>query len=294
MDSWAAPSAPAASGRRASSRPLVRGGNSSLTASSGRLPHLVSTEDAAKATILGLKERLAGMEKTVESQKVQIVNLEKAERRAWKKRKEQYYLTHMVAQQNKERIKVNEKVESMKNVLDWADVGRRHEVEHTLHTKVVAVDKLEHKLDKALGKTRAQKSKADSLQKRIEMLQAIAKQREGRHADALVQTESRLLEQLEVADRNNAMLVEQAARYEQMLRRMGQDLVAEKKETAALHQRIVDHNIMLSLQRMISLKRTEKMEKMLGLLREQNSMVVANGGTSIGPPPPHSRLLASC
>ena len=41
--------------------------------------------------------------------------------RAWKKRKEQYHLTHMVAAQNKERIKVDEKVQSMKNVLDWCE-----------------------------------------------------------------------------------------------------------------------------------------------------------------------------
>ena len=54
-----------------------------------------------------------------------------------------------------------------------------------------------------------------------------------------------------------------------MLRRMGEDLVAEKKETQRLHQRLIDHNIILSLQRMISIRRTEKMERMLALLREQ-------------------------
>jgi Ca2+-binding EF-hand superfamily protein len=195
-----------------------------------------------------MREQMASMANTIDEQQAKIASLEKQGRLMWNKRKEQYYLSGLVTKQNRERIHQEEKLASLKNVLEWGDVGRRHEVEATLHDKVSQVDRLETTLERTRGQKRAQVSKAATAQKRVEMLQAISKTREAKHKDAIAAVEQRWQEQLDVADMNNNMLHEQNQTYEQMLRKMGADLVAEKKETVALHEQVHKHNTVVTLQ----------------------------------------------
>ena len=93
--------------------------------------------------------------------------------------------------------------------------------------------------------------------------------------------QGRMGEALDNSDRNNEMVAAENQQYQAMLRAMGKDLVDEKRKVDGLQQKLGSVNILLVLQRMISLKRAEVLKKLFAVTEEQNALVVAQGGTPL-------------
>lgn len=233
------------------------------------------------AMIYELRERNRALEQTIGKHKQQMDDMKKANRKLSRRTREQSYMGSMLRHESTERATQLQKLQSLENVVDWSDVGRRHTVEQTLHDKTEEIEALRIELAGCELKLRRERSRANKLQARVDMLEAIK-------ADTAVKVErdkegirAELEKHLEVADRNAAMVSRQNEQYDEMLRRMGRDLVASRTERDNLQKKLGDVNVMMVLQKMVALRRAEVLRKLKGQLFEQNRLVVEKGGTAV-------------
>lgn len=233
------------------------------------------------AMIYELRERNSALETLVTKHKEQMEDMKKANRKLSRRTKEQSYMGSMMRRESAERANQLQKLQSLEKVVDWGDVGRRHTVEQTLSSKTDEIEALRAELAACELKLRLERSRANKLQVRVDKLEA-------GQATSAVQAEkekesirAELEKHLEVADRNAAMVSRQNEQFDEMLRRMGRDLVASRIEGENLQRRLGDANVLLVLQKMVALRRAEALRRLKGQIVEQNRLVVEKGGTAV-------------
>jgi chromosome segregation ATPase len=233
------------------------------------------------AIIYELRERNRALEQAMSKHTQQMDDMKKANRKLSRRTREQSYMGSMLRHESAERATQLQKLQSLENVVDWSDVGRRHTVEQTLNDKTEEIEALRADLAGCELKLRLERSRGNKLQARVDMLEAIK-------ADTAEQVErekesirTELEKHLEVADRNAAMVSRQNDQYDEMLRRMGRDLVASRTERENLQRKLGDANVMMVLQKMVALRRAETLRKLKDQLFEQNRLVVEKGGTAV-------------
>jgi hypothetical protein len=282
LATFSTPSSPAPSGStlRGGSRSGMKGGASMATTRSVEGGHAdrLARKDAV---IHELRERNRTLEQTLFKHGQQMDDMKKANRKLSRRTKEQSYVGSMLRRESAERIVQIQKVQSLENVVDWGDVGRRHTVEQVLTSKTEEIEALRAELAGCELKLRREKSRGNNLAARVSMLESIAEDRAEQAEKEKEAVRAELETQLEVSDRNAAMVSRQNGQFDEMLRRMGRDLVASRIEGEELQRRLGDANVLLVLQKMVTLKRAETLAKLKAQLAEQNRLVVQQGGTAV-------------
>jgi hypothetical protein len=105
-------------------------------------------------TIASLRNHNKALEKTMRQKEQELYEAQQEAKRLWKKNKEKNYVTTRLKQEIDDRINKQKKIESLKNVLKWSDVGERHEVQNMLSSKVMQLDDATIRLESAEEKLR--------------------------------------------------------------------------------------------------------------------------------------------
>lgn len=237
---------------------------------------------ALKDSLIGrLKESNRGLEATLASQRNAALELEKSSEKLRRRNKEQAYFGKLLRRETATRVQQESQIASLRSAVAWGDVGRRHAVEQTLADKTEEIERLRAQLERTTLQASRERAKRRQHAARIHVLEELLASR-GRDAAAeLEAAQEGLQRQLEVADRNGEMVSAQNVSMQQMVRRMGLDLVRARAESEALRRKLGSVNVLLVLQRMLTLKRAEVLAKLHEELRLQNRLVVEGGGTEL-------------
>ena len=222
---------------RSRSRPRL-----SISASADDLGGRLAAKDAMVAKLRGHNQALEG---TLLAERDRTFLLRKDQQRLQRRTKEQTYMGRMLRQEQRTVREQNLQLESLKNVVEWSDVSKRHDVEQTIADKTEEVEYLRARLATVEQEKATHRSQAQKLSARVSMLEEIAQNRALQNEEAIDAVRADLGAQLEVSDRNAEMLTKQGKTYEEMLRRMGKDLVRASERNQKLQQKLGNVNIML-------------------------------------------------
>jgi chromosome segregation ATPase len=232
-------------------------------------------------TIDSLREFNRALEVAMEQQKLEMKDIRSESSRLYKKNKEKGKVTTLWKHEIDDRIEKEKKIESLKNVLDWGDVGKRHEVENLLKSKVFQLDEATTSLQSTEERVRGLESKNRILSGKL------AKERKAREEaeasfDALkAEADQKMAEAYEESERTTAMYQSQNSQLQSVLKAVTEDLKKEKEANETMYRKLGNVNVILTLSRMVALKRAEMNQMLHDQLETANEKLKGLGGTAV-------------
>ena len=232
-------------------------------------------------TIAGLREQNRKLEATLQDQKLETQNAH-AEVNKWKKKnKEKSYIQGQLKQEIDVRISRDEQIKSLKNSLDWENVGKRHEVEQTLTSKVMQLDETTRQLQSTEERLRSLESKNRILSGKLSKERTAREEAEQSFTALKAEAEQKMAAAYEESERTTSMYQAQNSQLQNVLKAVTEDLKQEKDSNRAIYKKLGNVNVMLVLQRTVGLKRAELVEMLHEQLHTANEKLVERGGTAI-------------
>ena len=232
-------------------------------------------------TIAGLREQNRKLEATLQQQHLETQDAKTEARRLWKKNKEKNYIQSQLKHEIDERISRDEKIKSLKNVLEWENVGKRHEVEKSLNSKIMQLDETTNSLQSAEERLRSLESKNRILAGKLSKERTAREEAEQSFTALKAEAEQKMAASFEESERTTTMYQAQNSQLQNVLKAVTEDLKREKDSGALMYKKLGNVNVMLVLQRTVGLKRAEMVEMLHDQLHQANEKLVERGGTAI-------------
>ena len=250
-------------------------------ATPGQLAPLEKKLSQKDQTIAGLREHNRQLEGSLQQQERETQDARLEARRLWKKNKEKSYVTSMLKHEIDERISRDEKIKSLKNVLEWENVGKRHEVENSLKSKIMQLDDDTTQLQDTEERLRSLESKNRILSGKLSKERTAREEAEQSFTALKAEAEQKMAASFEESERTTTMYQAQNSQLQNVLKAVTEDLKKEKESNAATYRKLGNVNVMLVLQRTVGLKRSEMLEMMHEQLHTANERLVERGGTAV-------------
>ena len=232
-------------------------------------------------TIASLREHMRSMETAMATQKNEMNDLRLEAKRLAKRNKDKSYLTSQLKHEIDERISRDKKIESLKNCLDWGNVGLRHEVEHHRNSLVKELDDATNKLTSKDVHCRRLKSENKLFSSKLQRAKEETQTLQTAFLDMKQQAEERLAIAAQDAASTRVAHMEETNAMQNQISSLTTEVNKQVARGDGLYKKLGSVNVLLVLQRMISLKRAELNAHMHEQIEAANAKLVEKGCTPV-------------
>ena len=237
--------------------------------------------EARNTVISGLRTQNRSMEKMMERQRDEASGLRRELRRMKQRQEEKQYVNRMLKSETEQRIKQDKKIESLKSVLDWGDVGKRHEVEGQLKQKVLTLDKVERERDLLATRNKDLMGKNRMLATKLGGAEGALIEQQESYAAMYSEAEAALKQRIYGAENEIGNLKQTCDGLQKALVMSAEAEAREVVRGLRKDKKLGEVNLLLMLQRAVTLKRAEQLEIMEKEIVKASDLLVERGEVPI-------------